>query len=106
MGFSFSIGSGPFGGSSLRKSLLKHFNISAGEIATAGRQFPITARVDIQSALEDLLRDRAGTKLLGILSPKPHEPPALAQTLAEGHFGLDAGPLQHDEIDVGFQCAA
>jgi hypothetical protein len=57
--------------------------------------------VDIQSALEDLLRNRTGTKLLGILSPNPHEPPELAQTLAGGHFPIDAGPLQHDEIDVG-----
>ena len=39
----------------MRKTLLKHFSVPAGEIATAGRQFPITARVDIQVALEDLL---------------------------------------------------
>src|SRR5262252_5460959 len=57
--------------------------------------------MDIQTALEDLLGHRPGTKLLGIISPNPHEPPALAQTLAGGHFGLDAGPLQHDELDVG-----
>src|SRR5437016_6690640 len=42
-------------------------------------QFPIAARVDIQSALEDLLRNRADTKLLGILAPNPHEAPALAR---------------------------
>src|SRR6266481_8679208 len=101
MGFGFTVGSGPFGSSRLRKTVLRHFGVSAGEIATAGRQFPITARVDIQSALEDLLRNRTGTKLLGILSPNPHEPPELAQTLAGGHFPIDAGPLQHDEIDVG-----
>src|SRR5260370_31762096 len=101
MGFAFSVGGGPFGRSGLRKTLLKHFGVPAGEIATAGRQFPITARVDIQSALEDLLRNRSGTRLLGIISPNPHEPPELAQTLAGGHFPIDAGPLQHDEIDVG-----
>ena len=102
MGIAFSVGS-PFGGGDgrLRKTLLKHLGVPAGEIATAGRQFPITARMDIQTALEGLLRDRPGTKLLGIVSPNPHEPPALAQTLVGGHFGLDAGPLQHDEIDVG-----
>ena len=72
MGIAFSIGSGPFGGSGLRKTLLKHFGVPAGEIATAGRQFPITARVDIQSALEDLMRNRTGAKLLGILSPFFH----------------------------------
>lgn len=101
MGFGFSVGNGGFGGGRLRKTLLRHFGVPTGEIATTGRQFPIAARVDIQSALEDLLRNRAGTKLLGILSPNPHEPPALAHALGEGHFPLNAGPLQHDEIDVG-----
>ena len=62
-------------------SLAAEVCVPAGEIATAGRQFPITARVDIQSALEDLLRSRSATILLGILSPNPHEPPTLAQTL-------------------------
>ena len=101
MGFGFSVGNGGFGGGRLRKTLLRHFGVPAGEIATAGRQFPIAARVDIQSALEVLLGNRAGTRLLGILSPNPHEPPALAHALGEGHFPLNAGPLQHDEIDVG-----
>ena len=102
MGFAFSVGRGGFGGSShLRKTLLKHFGVPDGEIATAGRQFPITARVDIQTSLEDLLRSRAGTTLLGIISPSSHEAPALAQILAGGPFPIDAGPLQHDEIDIG-----
>jgi ATPase family protein associated with various cellular activities (AAA) len=101
MGFAFSVGSGGYGGSGLRKTLLRHFGVPADEIATAGRQFPITARVDIQSALEDLLRNRAGTRLLGIVSPNRQEPPALANTLAGGHSPFDSGPLQHDEIDIG-----
>ena len=101
MGFAFSVGSGPFGGSRLRKVVLKHFGVSSGEIATAGRQFPITARVDIQSAVEDLLRNRTGTKLFGIPSANVHQPPTLAQTLAGGHFPSDSGPLEHDELDVG-----
>ena len=101
MGFAFSVGHGAVGGSRLRKTLLRHFGVSPGEIATAGRQFPITARVDIQSALEDLFKPRTGTKLLGILSPNQHEVPALANTLGGAYFPIDAGPLQHDEIDVG-----
>src|SRR5258705_2564065 len=101
MGFAFSVGHGAVGGSRLRKTLLRHFGVSPGEIATAGRQFPITARVDIQSALEDLFKPRTGTKLLGILSPNQHEVPALANTLAGAYFPLDAGPPQHDENDVG-----
>jgi hypothetical protein len=101
MAFAFSVGSGPFGGAGLRKTLLRHFGVPAGDIATAGRQFPITARIDLQSALEDLVENRAGTRLLGIISPNHNEPPALAQLLAGGHFPIDSGPLQHDEIDIG-----
>ncbi|HEY1241386.1 MAG TPA: ATP-binding protein [Bryobacteraceae bacterium] len=101
MGISFSIGSGGFGNSGFRKTLLKHFGVPAGQVATAGRQFPITARVDIQAAIESVLRNYAGTKLFGIVSPNPHEPPELAQTLAGSHFPINAGPLQHDEIDIG-----
>ena len=101
MGLAFSIGNAGFGGGRLRKTLLKHFGLPPGDIVTAGRQFPIAARVDVQFAIEDLLRSRAGTKLLGIVSPNPHEPPTLAQALGQNPFALDAGPLQHDEIDVG-----
>jgi energy-coupling factor transporter ATP-binding protein EcfA2 len=56
--------------------------------------------MDIQSALEDLLRNRPGTKLIGVLSPN-HQAPALADMLAGGHFPINEGPLQHDEIDIG-----
>lgn len=101
MGFAFSFGNAGFGASRLRNTLLRHFGVTAGEIATAGRQFPITARVDVQSALDNLFRNRSGTKLLGIVSPNSHETPTLAYTLAGQHFPIDAGPLQHDEIDVG-----
>jgi len=102
MGFAFSFGNHGFGESRLRKKLLKHFGVPAANIATVGRQFPITARVDIQAAIEVLLRKRSGTVLLGILSPNPHEPPSLAQTLGGGaHFPIDVGPIQHDEIDIG-----
>jgi len=103
MGFVFSIGNGfPGRSGGLRKTLLGHFSAKADEIATAGRQFPITARVDVQTALEELLQKRPGTKLLGIVSQNGQEPPDLAQLLAKGPFVMiDAGPVQHDEIDVG-----
>ena len=102
MAFALSFGNHGFRESRLRKKLLKHFGVPAGQIATVGRQFPITARVDIQAAIEQLLQNRPGTKLLGILSPNQHEPPSLAQTLGgSAHFPTDIGPLQHDEIDIG-----
>ena len=94
MGIAFSVGQGAFGSSRLRKTLLKHFGVPAGQIATAGRQFPVTARVDIQSALEDLLKVRPRTTLFGITSIHPQQLPSLADTLAGTHFPVDAGPLQ------------
>ena len=100
MGISFSVGGRGPAESQLRKTLLEHFGVTAGEIATAGRQFPITSRVDIQNALEELLQSRPETKLFGVLSPNHHEPPSFAQTLA-GHFPVDVGPLQYDEMDIG-----
>jgi hypothetical protein len=81
--------------------VLRHFAIPAANIATAGRQFPITARVDVQTALEELVRNRSGTKLLGIVSPNHHEATTLANALAGDHFPIDFGPLQYDEIDIG-----
>jgi hypothetical protein len=103
VGVAFHFGSGfGHGTSRLQKMLLKHFGVPAGEIATAGRQFPITARVDIQAALEELLKTRPESKLLGVLSPHHGgEPPALADMLAGEHFPINEGPLQHDEIDIG-----
>ncbi len=103
MGFVFSIGNGFPGGNGggLRKTLLKHFSAEAGEITTAGRQFPITARVDVQAAVEELVGKRPGTKLLGIVSHNGHETPELAQMIAKAPSPIDAGPVQHDEIDIG-----
>ena len=101
MGFSFSIGNHGMSGSRLQKRLLKHFNVSARDVATAGRQFPIAARIDIQAALEDLLKGDANTELAGLFSPNSHEALTFAQVLSSPHFYVDVGPLQYDEIDIG-----
>jgi hypothetical protein len=102
MGFSLSIGNHGFAGSQLQKKLLKHLGVSARDVATAGRQFPITSRIDIQSGLESLLkRDHPETKLVGLVSPNSHEALTFAQMLGGPHFHVDVGPLQYDEIDIG-----
>jgi hypothetical protein len=85
----------------LEKSLLKHLRVAANEIATSARQFPITARIDIQAGLETIARKYPGTSLLGITSPNPHEGLSFAQIVGASHFPIDVGPLQYDEIDIG-----
>jgi hypothetical protein len=49
MGFVFSVGNQGASGSQLQKRLLKHFNLPARDVVTAGRQFPISSRIDLQS---------------------------------------------------------
>jgi hypothetical protein len=90
------------GTSPLQKTLRRHFGrLPLGQIGTAARDFPVTSRVDLQAALEDMFQNRADTKLLGVFSPNFHESPTLAQVFAGGPFMMNIGPLQHDEIDIG-----
>lgn len=85
----------------LQKRLLKHFGVEVRDIATAGRQFPITARVDVQAAIEGLLGIGSKTDLVGLNSPNSHEVLTFAQMLGGPHCFVDIGPSQYDEIDIG-----
>jgi hypothetical protein len=57
------------GRSALQKILRRHFRLPMGEIATAARAFPVTARVDIQAALDDLFRACADARLRASFHP-------------------------------------
>jgi hypothetical protein len=90
------------GSSRVQRALRAHFKgIALVDIVTGAREFPITSRVDIQTALEDVVAKRGGGKLLGLHSPMNQETPTMAHLLSRGPFPMDVGPLQHDEIDVG-----
>jgi ATPase family associated with various cellular activities (AAA) len=96
-----------FGLSALRKTLQKHFReIAVVDIVTAAREFPITSRIDVQEALEQILARHSGAKLLGVHSQMGHETPTLAQLFTHGPFPMELGPLQHDEVDVGDELPA
>ncbi len=57
---------GFLGRSALQKMLRSHFaGASLAELATASRTFPITARVDLQTAVDELLTRRDGARLVG-----------------------------------------
>jgi hypothetical protein len=101
MGFSFAFGNQGFNRPQVQKKLMKHFGVDARDIATAGRQFPITARIDIQSGLETLLKPGTDTQLIGLVSANSHEGLTFAQVLGGPHSFVDAGPLQYDEMDAG-----
>ena len=64
--------------------------------------FPVTSRVDVQTAMTEWFRSRPGATPIGVHAPHmSHETMTLAQLSAPGPFGVELGPLQHDEIDVG-----
>jgi len=90
-----------FGRSALQRALRDHFKgLELTDIVTAARDFPITSRVDVHAALDQLAGQRSG-RLLGIHSPMNHETPTIAHLITRGPFPVDVGPLQHDEVDVG-----
>jgi hypothetical protein len=101
MGLSFSIGNFGVGGPKLQKRLLKHFRVPSPDIATAGRQFPITARIDIQYGIEGLMNGDRKAELVALISPHSHEALTFAQMLGGSHFHVDVGPLQYDDVDIG-----
>jgi hypothetical protein len=90
------------GRSPLQKTLHQHFaGVPLAGIVTAARDFPVTSRVDVQTAVDQWFAERPGSKLLGVHTQMNHETPTLAHLFAPGPFPVDLGPLQHDEIDVG-----
>jgi hypothetical protein len=90
------------GKSATEKKLKHHFGGRPLEqVVTAARTFPLASRVDLQAAIDDFFASREKPLLLGIHSPLGHETPTLAHLFTGGHFPVEIGPLQHDDIDIG-----
>jgi hypothetical protein len=90
--------------STLASWLVKqHFgDLPATELITATRQFPVTARVDLQLALEDLFRaELKPSKFVGIHSDYGHDTITFANVVVDTGYSARVGPLQYDEIDIG-----
>jgi len=90
------------GRSALQKALRRHFRCrTSANIVTASREFPITSRVDVQTALQHLFAEKPKTRLFGIHWQMNQETLTLAHLFSGGPFPIDVGPLQHDEVDIG-----
>lgn len=93
----------------LASSLVKqHFpNLPLHEIVTATREFPITARADLQLALDELFRTRLKpVKFVGIHSQYGHETITFGNVVVDTGYRTCIGPLQYDEVDIGEARAA
>lgn len=82
-------------------ALQSHFRQPLHELVTASRTFPLSARVDVQVALEKLFSSYGSAKLLGLHSQYSHETLTIAHMAGNRHYPVVIGPLQHEEIDTG-----
>jgi hypothetical protein len=84
-------------------ALKRHFRTHRlHDLVTANRTFPMTARVDLQLALERLFSSYEEARLLGIRHPySSHETLNFALVLGDQHNPVVISPLQHEEVDIG-----
>lgn len=72
------------------------------KLVTAAREFPVTARLDLQAAVTGVLAGPLEPKrLLGIHAPHSFETVTFSHLLVDGETAVVAAPLQFDEIDHG-----
>lgn len=87
----------------LAESLLqRHFaKQQLHALVTASRTFPVTARVDVQSALEKMFAEYPNSQVVGCHNQFTHETLTVAHLLSNQHYPVVVAPLQHEEIDIG-----
>ncbi|HVO82689.1 MAG TPA: ATP-binding protein [Terriglobales bacterium] len=71
------------------------------DLVTSSRTFPVTARVDVQVALEKLFSRYPQAELLGLHNQYGHETMTIAHLLSNQHDPVVISPLQHEEVDIG-----
>lgn len=83
--------------------LRTHFgNTPLHELVTATREFPATARLDLQKALLEVLTGPLQPRQqLGAHTQYGHETMIFAQLCVETDWAVLVAPLQYDEIDTG-----
>jgi AAA+ superfamily predicted ATPase len=83
--------------------LAEHFGSSSlQELVTATREFPMTARLDLQAALNDALSGAlAPKKLLGAHGGNGFETLSFSHLVVQGNGAVLVAPLQYNEIDAG-----
>ena len=82
-------------------ALQRHFGRPLHELVTASRTFPMSARVDVQLALEKIFSSRPNASLLGLHAQYAHETITVSHLMGNRHYPVIIGPLQHEEIDIG-----
>lgn len=84
-------------------ALKQHFkNIALHELVTAAREFPATARLDLQMAINEVLSGPLQPKeMFGTHSMHAFDTITFPNLLVEKDYAVLIAPLQFDEIDTG-----
>ncbi len=88
--------------------MTNHFGeISLSDLVTAYRQFPVTARVDLQRALEKIFTGRFESTVYGTHRDYDYSVLKFSDFLeTDSSNAVVMGPLQFDEVDIGEQFPA
>jgi hypothetical protein len=83
--------------------LRQHFEKSElHQLVTATREYPATARLDLQAAIEEVLTGPLQPKnVVGTHSQYNFETRTFSHLLVDGDQAVVVSPLQYDEIDAG-----
>ena len=71
------------------------------QLVTASRNFPLSARVDVQLALDKIFAERFKAELIGVHRRFGHETMTIPELLTTDNYAALVAPLQHLEIDIG-----
>ena len=83
-------------------AIQRHFaGVPPATLITAGREYPIPARVDLQRAVDEILPGFSRAKQFGIHAELSHETLTVGHLLGNHHPRIVIGPLQYEEIDLG-----
>lgn len=70
------------------------------QLVTSSRDYPLTSRIDLQRAIEGIIKETHPAKLVGLHSGLMHE--AISFAAMRGYDeSVIVGPLQYDESDIG-----
>ena len=82
--------------------LASHFGPQPLEqLVTASRNFPVSARIDLQVALSKILEEQFKAELVGLHRRFGHETMTFSELLTTDNYPALVAPLQHLEVDIG-----
>src|SRR5688572_1440885 len=83
-------------------TLERHFaGMGLNDLITSTRVFPVTAQVELQKALDQMVADYLDSRLIGLHQQWGHDTLVFAKLWVRENYPVLIGPLQYEEVDTG-----